>query len=121
MHVNPWMGFVMRTVKGKTDTRLPAAGRRISWAGLPRAIKAPAKHVQFYSGDNAAAQAYWGMMYRSSQSFCTSDGIPTTVCFGFLRSLAALLEQEQPHALIVAFDAPAKSFRCAASYTQSAQ
>lgn len=56
-------------------------------------------------------QAYWGMVARSNQSFCTSDGIPTTVCFGFLRSLAALLEQEAPHSLVVAFDAPAKSFR----------
>jgi DNA polymerase-1 len=63
----------------------------------------------------AALQAYWGMVYRSNQSFCTSDGIPTTVCFGFLRSLSALLEQEQPHALLVAFDAPAKSFRCTGS------
>jgi hypothetical protein len=53
------------------------------------------------------------MVHRSNQSFSTSDGIPTTVCFGFLRSLAALLEQEQPAALAVAFDAPAKSFRCA--------
>jgi 5'-3' exonuclease len=52
------------------------------------------------------------MVARSNQSFCTSDGIPTTVCFGFLRSLAALLELEQPQALVVAFDAPAKSFRC---------
>jgi hypothetical protein len=36
----------------------------------------------------------------------TKDGIPTTVTFGFVRSLLALLEQEQPDALVVVFDAP---------------
>ncbi|KAF6260996.1 hypothetical protein COO60DRAFT_1459402 [Scenedesmus sp. NREL 46B-D3] len=69
----------------------------------------------------APQQAYWGMVYRSNQSFCTTDGIPTTVCFGFLRSLAALLEQEQPHSLVVAFDAPAKSFRHEALRSYKAQ
>jgi hypothetical protein len=36
----------------------------------------------------------------------TKDGIPTTVTFGFVRTLLALLEQEQPDALVVVFDAP---------------
>ncbi|WIA08725.1 hypothetical protein OEZ85_008149 [Tetradesmus obliquus] len=72
-------------------------------------------------GHNLASRAYWGMVARSNQSFCTSDGIPTTVCFGFLRSLAALLEQEAPHSLVVAFDAPAKSFRHEALDSYKAQ
>jgi 5'-3' exonuclease len=42
----------------------------------------------------------------------TADGIPTTVSFGFLRSLLALLEQERPDAVVVVFDAPGgNSFR----------
>lgn len=67
-------------------------------------------------GHNIAFRAYWGMwktMARKGgyETLSTSDGIPTTVTFGFLRSLAVLLEEEQPDALIVAFDAPTKSFR----------
>lgn len=36
----------------------------------------------------------------------TADGIPTTVTFGFVRTLLALLEQEQPDAVVIVFDAP---------------
>jgi hypothetical protein len=39
----------------------------------------------------------------------TDDGIPTTVTFGFVRTLLALVEQEQPDALVVVFDAPGGS------------
>jgi hypothetical protein len=51
----------------------------------------------------------------------TSGGIPTSVTFGFMRSLMALLQEEQPQGLVVIFDAPGPSFRhhMLAGYKQS--
>ncbi|MFN3728669.1 MAG: DNA polymerase I [Fimbriimonadaceae bacterium] len=41
----------------------------------------------------------------------TADGRPTNALFGFLNMFLTLLQQEQPDAVVVAFDAPGKTFR----------
>jgi 5'-3' exonuclease len=59
-----------------------------------------------------AAETLCNLNKSGSLSLQTADGIPTTVSFGFLRSLLALLEQERPDAVVVVFDAPGgNSFR----------
>lgn len=54
--------------------------------------------------------AYWGVKFAAA----TATGIPTTVTYGFVRSLMALLEQEKPGHLLVAFDSASPTFRCSA-------
>src|SRR5688500_16091930 len=44
----------------------------------------------------------------------TTDGRPTNALFGFISMLFYLLEKEQPDSVLVAFDAPGKTFRDAA-------
>jgi DNA polymerase I len=41
----------------------------------------------------------------------TTDGIPTSVCFGFLKSLLELIKAYHPQHLAIAFDLPTPTFR----------
>jgi DNA polymerase I len=41
----------------------------------------------------------------------TTDGIPTSICFGFLKSLLEITNTYHPENLIVAFDLPSPTFR----------
>src|SRR5689334_23339337 len=41
----------------------------------------------------------------------TVDGLPTAALLGLANSLLAILEQEKPDAIYVAWDAPGKTFR----------
>ncbi len=41
----------------------------------------------------------------------TTNGIPTSVCFGFLKSLLELIKAHQPQHLAIAFDLPQPTFR----------
>lgn len=62
-------------------------------------------------GHNLAYRAFWALANVPGGPLESSAGVPTAVCFGFLRSLSALLQTERPAALAVAFDAPGGSFR----------
>ncbi|MEY4520271.1 MAG: hypothetical protein RLZZ499_2871, partial [Cyanobacteriota bacterium] len=41
----------------------------------------------------------------------TTDGIPTSVCFGFLKSLLEIIKAYHPQHLAIAFDLPTPTFR----------
>jgi DNA polymerase-1 len=54
------------------------------------------------------------LLYRgfyATRPLTTSDGRPTNAVYAFTNMLLALLEQVQPDALVVVFDAPAPTFR----------
>ena len=51
-------------------------------------------------------RAFYGTRYLS-----TSDGRPTNALFGFVSMLFTLFEQVKPEAVVVALDAPGKTFR----------
>lgn len=54
------------------------------------------------------------LLYRgfyATRPLTTSDGTPTNAVYAFTNTLLSLLERVQPDALVVAFDAPAPTFR----------
>jgi len=57
-------------------------------------------------GNSLLYRAFYAMPYLS-----TSEGLPTNAVYGFTTMLLRLLEEEKPAAIVVAFDAKAKTFR----------
>src|SRR5271156_1410738 len=56
----------------------------------------------------------YSLLYRAffaTRYLSTSDGRPTNALHGFTNMLFILLEKVQPHAIVVALDAPGKTFR----------
>lgn len=56
----------------------------------------------------------YSLLYRAffaTRYLSTSDGRPTNALFGFTSMLYTLLEKVRPHAIVVALDAPGKTFR----------
>lgn len=57
-------------------------------------------------GNSLLYRAFFAMRYLS-----TSDGQPTNAVYGFTMMLLRLLEEEKPESIVVAWDAPVKTFR----------
>ncbi|HEX2986920.1 MAG TPA: DNA polymerase I [Chloroflexota bacterium] len=57
-------------------------------------------------GNSLLYRAFFAMRYLS-----TSEGQPTNAVYGFTMMLLHLIEEEKPDSIVVAFDAPAKTFR----------
>ncbi|MFN3927321.1 MAG: DNA polymerase I [Pseudanabaenaceae cyanobacterium] len=55
-------------------------------------------------GYSLAFRSYYAFAHRSEGGLRTSTGVPTSVCYGFLKSLLEILEKEQPQDLAIAFD-----------------
>jgi DNA polymerase-1 len=64
------------------------------------------KKLVVIDGYSLLFRAFFGTRYLS-----TSDGRPTNALFGFVSMLYNLLEKERPECIVVAFDAPGKTFR----------
>jgi DNA polymerase I len=71
-------------------------------------------------GHSLAFRSYYAFAYRGEGGLRTSTGIPTSVCFGFLKSLLDILDKEQPQAVAIAFDLAAPTFRHEADDTYKA-
>lgn len=66
----------------------------------------PESNLVIIDGYSLLFRAFYGTRFLS-----TSDGRPTNALFGFVSMLFQLLESHKPHAIIVALDAPGKTFR----------
>ncbi len=55
-------------------------------------------------GYSLAFRSYYAFANRAEGGLRTSTGVPTSVCFGFLKTLLEILHKEHPHALAIAFD-----------------
>jgi DNA polymerase-1 len=64
------------------------------------------KKLVIIDGYSLLFRAFFGARYMS-----TTDGRPTNALFGFISMLFYLLEKERPDSVLVAFDAPGKTFR----------
>src|SRR5476649_1035719 len=56
----------------------------------------------------------YSLLYRAffaTRYLSTADGRPTNALFGFTSMLFTLLEKVKPNAIVVALDAPGKTFR----------
>lgn len=65
-----------------------------------------AKRLVVIDGYSLLYRAFFATRYLS-----TSDGRPTNALFGFTQMLFTLLEKVKPNAIVVALDAPGKTFR----------
>lgn len=64
------------------------------------------KKLVVIDGYSLLFRAFYGARYMS-----TSDGRPTNALFGLVSMLFVLFEREKPDSVVVAFDAPGKTFR----------
>jgi DNA polymerase I len=62
-------------------------------------------------GHSLAFRSYYAFARSRDGGLRTSTGIPTSVCFGFLKSLMDTLEAESPQYAAVTFDLAAPTFR----------
>ena len=71
-------------------------------------------------GHSLAFRSYYAHVRNAEGGLRTSTGIPTSVCYGFLKSLLDMLEAEKPQYAAVAFDLDQPTFRheTAANYKE---
>lgn len=76
--------------------------------------------VLLIDGHSLAFRSYYAHAKGRDGGLRTSTGIPTSVTFGFLKSLLEVLEAEKPDYVAVAFDLDEPTFRHAADDTYKA-
>src|SRR3954471_15926706 len=64
------------------------------------------KRLVILDGYSLLYRAFFATRYMS-----TSDGRPTNALYGFVGMLFYILEHDEPDAVVVALDAPGKTFR----------
>ena len=62
-------------------------------------------------GHSLAFRSYYAFAKGRDGGLRTKSGIPTSVCFGFIKSLLEVIEKQQPCAIAVAFDLGTPTFR----------
>ncbi|AFY73859.1 DNA polymerase I [Synechococcus sp. PCC 7502] len=62
-------------------------------------------------GHSLAFRSFYAFAYKQDGGLCTSTGIPTSICYGFLKSLLDILQKEKPTAVAIAFDLATPTFR----------
>ncbi|MGG6239119.1 DNA polymerase I [Nodosilinea sp. AN01ver1] len=68
-------------------------------------------------GHSLAFRSYFAFAKNADGGLRTSTGIPTSVCYGFLKSLLDMMEVEKPQYAAVAFDLDQPTFRHTADST----
>ncbi|MBD2603348.1 DNA polymerase I [Scytonema hofmannii FACHB-248] len=71
-------------------------------------------------GHSLAYRSYFAFAKGRNGGMRTKAGIPTSVCFGFIKSLLEVMGTEQPEAIAVAFDLGLPTFRHEADDTYKA-
>ncbi|AFY32371.1 DNA polymerase I [Calothrix sp. PCC 7507] len=71
-------------------------------------------------GHSLAFRSYFAFAKGRDGGLRTKTGIPTSVCFGFLKSLLEVMATQQPEAITVAFDLGLPTFRHEADDTYKA-
>ncbi|MGL5832461.1 MAG: DNA polymerase I [Waterburya sp.] len=62
-------------------------------------------------GHSLAFRSYYAFNNSRREPLVTSQGIPTSICFGFINSLLQVLETESPQSMAIAFDLGEVTFR----------
>jgi DNA polymerase-1 len=71
-------------------------------------------------GHSLAFRSYFALAKGRDGGLRTKTGIPTSVCFGFLKSLLEVIASQQPQAMTIAFDLGLPTFRHEADDTYKA-
>ncbi|PZU96128.1 MAG: DNA polymerase I [Pseudanabaena sp.] len=71
------------------------------------------KHPTFLliDGHSLAFRAFYAFGKHPEGGLRTSTGVPTSICFGFLKALIEMLDREKPAAVAIAFDLATPTFR----------
>jgi len=70
----------------------------------PMRVGSPKPLFLLIDGYSLAFRSYYAFASRGEGGLRTSKGIPTSVCYGFIKALLEILQKEQPQALAIAFD-----------------
>jgi len=62
-------------------------------------------------GHSLAFRSFYAFGKHPEGGLRTSTGIPTSICFGFLKALIEMLDREKPTAVAIAFDLATPTFR----------
>ena len=62
-------------------------------------------------GHSLAFRSYYAFAKSRDGGLRTKTGIPTSVCFGFIKCLLEVIDKQQPEAIAVAFDLGSPTFR----------
>ncbi|MCW6052565.1 DNA polymerase I [Lyngbya sp. CCAP 1446/10] len=71
-------------------------------------------------GHSLAFRSYYGFAKSRDGGLRTTTGIPTSVCFGFLKSLLEVMATHEPEYMAIAFDLATPTFRHEADETYKA-
>ncbi|MDJ1185176.1 DNA polymerase I [Roseofilum casamattae] len=75
------------------------------------ASSAPQPLLLLIDGHSLAFRSYYAFAKSRDGGLKTRTGIPTSICFGFLKALFEVLSQQTPQALAIAFDRGKETFR----------
>src|SRR4028119_401646 len=89
---------------------------------LSTSNSSPANRPTFIlvDGHSLAFRSYFAFAKGRDGGLRTTDGIPTSVSFGFLKTLLEVMAAEQPEAMAIAFDLGLPTFRHEADDTYKA-
>jgi hypothetical protein len=82
-------------------------------------VNTPSK-LLLIDGHSLAFRSYYAFAKGREGGLRTSTGIPTSVCFGFLKSLIEVISVEKPTYLAIAFDLGGPTYRHDADETYKA-
>ncbi|WP_373539375.1 DNA polymerase I [Chamaesiphon sp.] len=62
-------------------------------------------------GHSLAYRSYFAYAKSKSGGLMTSAGVPTSICFGFVKALVEIINSQKPDSMAIAFDLRAPTFR----------
>ncbi|WP_310411247.1 DNA polymerase I [Chamaesiphon sp. OTE_8_metabat_110] len=62
-------------------------------------------------GHSLAYRSYFAYAKSKSGGLTTSAGVPTSICFGFVKALVEIINSQKPDSMAIAFDLRAPTFR----------
>lgn len=85
-------------------------GRPLTTAEIAEATP-QAPLLLLIDGHSLAYRSYYAHSKGQEGGLRTSSGIPTSICFGFIKTLTEVVESQKPQYLAIAFDRPELTFR----------
>jgi DNA polymerase I len=71
----------------------------------------PSPLLILVDGHSLAYRSYYAYAKSKSGGLTTSAGVPTSICFGFVKALVEIINSQKPDAMAIAFDLRAPTFR----------
>ncbi len=108
------------TASRSISSVMQASGYNIAMSQTSASITTTRPTFILIDGHSLAYRSYFAFAKGRDGGLRTKTGIPTSVCFGFLKSLLEVMDTQQPQAMAVAFDLGLPTFRHEADDTYKA-